>query len=386
MKKVLLLGTGSIGDSSLEVIRANPQRLALVGVGTYSNQHKLSRIAKEFNPQHIAIANSTYPFSVNAQTTLFKGTECFMKIVEETEADTVIAALSGIAGLASTYRSLELGKTVLLANKESIVCGGGIFKKLLNRALDKIIPIDSEHMALYQLLDGRGFEEYNRQTPLSKLLITASGGPFLRFNGDLAKATKEDALAHPTWRMGSKISIDSSTMVNKALELFEACWLYNCHHSQVEVLVHPESLVHGGLIHQDASMKLSVSPTSMEIPIAQGLGIKQGGHNLDLTKHTFSFFEPDHQKFKALQLMRSLLESIDLNGGQATSLIAFNVANEVAVQLFLEGKINFIQIYQIIEMGLELCAYRMPPYLHQLDDVLALDKEVRTLLLQHIPS
>jgi len=343
MKNIFLLGaTGSIGRSALEVIEANAQDFNLVGIA-YDNNHKVAQdIIKKHNPK--------FTFSQSKELKQ-KGKAAASKIlkryVSSARVDVVISGISGFAGLDSTFQAVKSGKTVLLANKESIVAGGDILMPLAAKTGAKIIPIDSEHNAINQCI------HYSKKNlrEISKVTITASGGPFIASSlKDLNKVKLEDALQHPTWDMGAKITIDSATLINKCLEIIEAAYLFNLKSSQIDVVVHPQSIVHSMVTYKDGSTIAQLSNPSMTVPIANALGMgalkKRVGISFDElfrrnTQLNFKTLPKDRREYFDLAF-----QVIDQKGNAG---VVFNAANEVAVKAFIEGRIKFLGIYEVLK-------------------------------------
>ena len=275
MKNIVLLGaTGSIGESCLNVIRQNKEHFHLFGMGFGGNLDKAQKIAKEFNPEHIFVAESNIDKShdlLQSYPNILKTADELQELIQDPCVDIVISAISGFAGLRASYFAIDAGKKILIANKESIVAAGDILMPLAKIKNSEIIPLDSEHNAIHQCLPlQRNLNE------ISKIIITASGGPFREKSlKDLSSVTLEDALNHPTWSMGKKITIDSATLVNKCLELIEAHYLFQIPESQIEIVVHPQSIIHSMVTFIDGSTIAQMSNPNMEVPIANALGLEQ---------------------------------------------------------------------------------------------------------------
>jgi len=320
MKNIIILGaTGSIGDSVLSVIKQNKDKLNLFGITFNSNFNKASSIINEFNLKNVYTDSSEsssyfrHTFKNNAELNIFSDKSELEEMLNSDQVDIIVSAISGFAGLESTILAAKTGKTILLANKESIVVAGEIVLPLAKKYNTKIIPIDSEHNAIFQCLDSEKSTD-----DVSKIIITASGGPFLNKSiSQLTKVTKNEALNHPNWEMGAKITIDSASLVNKCLELIEARYLFNLNEKFFDLVVHPQSIIHSIVTYQDGSSICQMSNPDMRVPIAHALSVNDKRLNLN-----FSY------------------------GG--SSGIIFNAANEVAVQNFLEEKITFDKIYEVI--------------------------------------
>ena len=274
MKNIVLLGaTGSIGDSCLNVIRQNKEDFHLLGIGLDSNLDKAYKVAKEFRPEHIFVAQSDFDKShdlLHSYPNILSTQDELQGLIQNPSVDIVISAISGFAGLQASYFAIDAGKTVLIANKESIVAAGDILMPLAKTKNSNIIPVDSEHNAIHQCLP-----LHRNLSEISKIIITASGGPFREKTfQDLSTVSLQDALKHPTWSMGTKITIDSATLVNKCLELIEAHYLFQIPESQIEIVVHPQSIIHSMVTFIDGSTIAQMSNPNMEVPIANALGLE----------------------------------------------------------------------------------------------------------------
>jgi 1-deoxy-D-xylulose-5-phosphate reductoisomerase len=354
VRNVVILGsTGSIGRNALDIVERNSDKLKIVGLAAHSNHEELARQIDKFQPTHVSVSDKQ-------SLALFKSKPVASKvtILEDTgfsnalevisaldTADVVLNAIVGIAGLRATAAALVSGKVVALANKESMVAAGPILNRLAQEHKGAIIPVDSEHSALYQcLLAGK-------LTEVKRLILTGSGGPFLN-RDNLDDVTVEEALKHPNWKMGPKITIDSATMMNKALEIIEAAYLYDIPPEKIQVVIHPQSIVHSMVEFQDGSIIAQMSRPDMRLPIQYALLYPDREPldvcNLDLTQaRSLDFLPPDMNKFRGLKLAYQALQE----GGIAPAVL--NAANEVAVKAFLEGKIKFTKIFDIIERTLE---------------------------------
>ena len=351
MKKVAILGsTGSIGTSTLNVIEANPEVFSITLLAADSNIETIFEQSKKFSPSYLYLNDGTSSNqlrskmnSVNLNTTLVDE-EDYLRILASDEVDIVVAGIVGVAGLTSIYKAISAGKRVLLANKEAYVVAGELLNKLAALNNSTIFPIDSEHSAIHQCLSGNS----DTSGGVKRIILTGSGGPFL--NKDLStfhQITPEEAVNHPIWNMGQKISIDSSTMMNKGLEVIEAKWLFGIDSQKIEILVHPEGIIHSLVEFEDSSLIAQLSLPDMKIPIAYGLGfptrISSNSERLNLEEMgSLNFSKPDLKKFPSIEIARSCLEA----GGTAPSLL--NAANEEAVQAFLDKRIIFTQITEII--------------------------------------
>ncbi|MDG2347217.1 MAG: 1-deoxy-D-xylulose-5-phosphate reductoisomerase [SAR86 cluster bacterium] len=347
MKKIVLLGaTGSIGDSCLNVIRQNKDQFQLMAIALNGNLDKAQRIYDEFHPEYIYIAESNLDnrhslFSSKAK--ILSDADGLQGLIEDTDTDIVISAISGFAGLEASYFAINAGKTILVANKESIVAAGDILMPLAQVKGSKIIPVDSEHNAIHQCLSGQ-----LELAEISKILITASGGPFREKSfEELQKVTLEDALNHPTWNMGSKITIDSATLVNKCLELIEAHYLFDIPESHIDIVVHPQSIIHSMVTFVDGSTIAQMSNPNMEVPIANALGLESRlpiqFEELNFSKLNLTFEKiPDGREI-VFDMAREVCNKRGNLG------VIFNASNEIAVDAFINKKINFSDIYSVIE-------------------------------------
>ena len=374
MKNIVLLGsTGSIGTQTLDVCRGLPDRLRLVGLSAHSNWAPLFQQAEEFRPRWVTVTDPHLQSAV-ASSTLPKGVELLWgesgveRMVTDPETDVVVAAMVGAAGLRGTLWALEAGKDVALANKETLVVGGPLVTELAKKNNCQFLPIDSEHSAIFQCMQNGSPSE------VSRIILTASGGPFRkRPLGTFDSITIAEALAHPTWNMGRKISIDSATMMNKALEIIEARWLFGLTADQIDVVIHPQSIVHSMVEYVDGSVIAQVSPPDMRLPIQYALThperLSSPSRKLDLsTLGSWDFELPDFERFPALKLG---FDVVRLGG---TSGAALNAANEAAVARFLDGEIAFQDIVQICDDLLRHHPYDSRP---SLDDLVAVDRWAR---------
>lgn len=373
MKNIVLLGaTGSIGKSCLNVIRQNKEHFHLFGIGFESNLDRAQEIAKEFNPDHIFVAQSqtdkSHIFWQDHSNTLSSEDE-LRGLIQDSSVDIVISAISGFAGLKASYFAIEAGKVILIANKESIVAAGDILMPLAETKNSQIIPVDSEHNALYQCLpNNRNLSE------ISKILITASGGPFRKKSlSNLRGVSLNDALNHPTWSMGAKITIDSATLVNKCLELIEAHYLFNIPESQIEIVVHPQSIIHSMVTFIDGSTIAQMSNPSMEVPISNALGM--GGRlpidfqEIDFSKLTLSFEPVADDRELIFDMAREVCNKKGNLG------VIFNASNEIAVDAFINKNIDFIDIYEVIQRTFDSFSCSK---VRTIDEIFEYDKEART--------
>ena len=370
MKKVAIFGsTGSIGTSTLNVIRENPDLFRVVTLVAGKNVTKLVEQIEEFHPQNVYITSEENANLLKAKfpdLAVYYGEEGMEAISNLTDFDISVSALVGISGLKPTYNMIKHGKTVALANKEVLVTGGKIIMQTAKESGAKLLTVDSEHSAIMQCLNGE------IENKISKILLTASGGPF--FDKDISDSiTVEDALNHPTWNMGKKVTIDSSTMMNKGFEVIEAKWLFDVEPSQIEVVVHRKSLVHSMVQFEDGTIMANIGPKSMQIPIAYALNYPKRLQNtiekLDLFQIKDLVFEkPDLHKFQCLSLAYTAIEK-----GHCYQVI-LNAADEVLVDAFINQKITYTQIPSGIEKFMNLYEERA---LSTIDEILAFDKEVK---------
>ncbi|MBU3727367.1 MAG: 1-deoxy-D-xylulose-5-phosphate reductoisomerase [Polynucleobacter sp.] len=386
-RKLCILGsTGSIGVNTLDVIRAHPDQFKVTALTAGRQIQRLAEQCLEFKPK-IAVVHSAADAKTLQELLEGKGLSIavhhgeagLMSAVTESECDTVMAAIVGAAGLLPTLRAAELGKRVLLANKESLVMSGDIFMNAAIQGGAELLPIDSEHNAIFQCLpphftNPKHTIRMKERLGVEEIWLTASGGPFRNTPIDqLANITPDQACAHPNWVMGRKISVDSATMMNKGLEVIEAHWLFGLPLEQIKVLIHPESVVHSMVRYRDGSVMAQLGQPDMRTPIAFGLAwpnrIDAGVAPLDLTQLSgLHFTEPDLQRFPCLGLAFAAAKQ----GG--TSPTVLNAANEIAVAAFLEGRLPYLKIAQAVEFALNQLPGQKAG---SLDEVLAVDREAR---------
>jgi len=348
MKKVILLGSsGSIGESTCKVARALPEKMKLVGLGVAKSTDRMLEQAKEFGVKALAVSDPQAAEKVKPRLAqgmqFYPGSEGLARMVEETEADMVLVAIVGTAGLAPALAALRSGKDLAVASKEILVLAGSAVMAEAKKRKKQVLPVDSEHNAIFQCLVGANEKE------VRKVILTASGGPFRQSSAQaMEKVTLAQALKHPTWSMGQKITIDSATMFNKGLEMIEAHWLFGLPMRQVDVVVHPQSIVHSLVEFIDGSVLAQLSVTDMCFPIQYAVTYPErmpsGLPPLDLAKlGTLSFEQPDEKRFPALRLAREAGEQ----GGTLPGVL--NAANEVAVEAFLAERISFPRIWGMVE-------------------------------------
>jgi 1-deoxy-D-xylulose-5-phosphate reductoisomerase len=350
MRSVTILGsTGSIGTQALDVVRRNPERFKVVGLSAAgTNQELLAGQIREFLPPVVGIADETAAEEVRTNLGSIRGVEFVVgpdaaeRLASEADADIVLNALVGSSGLGPTLAALQNGKTLALANKESLVVGGELVMDLIKGEPERLLPVDSEHAALAMALRGE------RREDLKRVVLTGSGGPFRGWTAtELAKASMKEALQHPVWSMGPKITIDSATLMNKGLEVIEAHYLFGLEYSQIHVLIHPEGLVHAIAEFRDGSMRAEMATADMRLPIQLALGwperLPTGVASLPLTESPLTFEPVDHEAFPAVDL------AYRVGGLGLTFPAVMNAANEVAVMAFLEGKIPLPRIVEIVQ-------------------------------------
>lgn len=382
-RHVALLGsTGSIGRSTLEVIAGCEQPFRAAALSANRNLDRLIEQAQSVKPRWIIATDAAEAArrdwsGLPPETELLIGPEGLQKIVSRPEIDIVVAAIVGSAGLASTWAALQAGKTVALANKETLVMAGPLVMKLAAERGAKILPVDSEHSAVFQALQA------GRREDVRRIILTASGGPFRNHTREqLSSVTVDDALDHPTWRMGPKITVDSATMMNKALEIIEARWLFDLRPEQIAVVIHPQSIVHSLVEYNDGSVVAQLSPPDMKLPIQYALTYPKRcvgpAERLDITRDIrLDFAPPDTDRFPALALGHEAAKA----GGTAGAVL--NAANEAAVAAFLEGKLHFTRIVPACRAVLEHHEFDPSSTLEQL---LRLDAWARRELSKWIGS
>ncbi len=373
-KRIAIMGsTGSIGTQALDVIKAHPDDLEVEVLTAHCNADLLIRQALEFKPNSVVIGNEKLYNKVSEalqphDIKVYAGENSISQIVDSTEIDIVLAAIVGFAGLRSTLKAIEAKKTIALANKECMVVAGQLVTQLARENAVNILPVDSEHSAIFQCLVG----EF--QNPVEKIYLTASGGPFRgKDRNFLAKVTKEDALKHPNWEMGRKITIDSATLVNKGLEVIEAKWLFALKPEQIDIIIHPQSIVHSLVQFQDGSMKAQMGLPDMKLPIQYAFSYPYR-FKTDYPRFNFmdypqlTFEKPDTATFTGLNLA---FEAMRQNGNMPCIL---NAANEVAVHAFLQDKIGFLQMADVIESCMQKINFIAEP---ELEDYIQTDRETR---------
>ena len=380
-QKIAILGsTGSIGVQSLEIIKQKPSLFSAHLLTCNKNYKLLYQQTLEFNPKYIVInCEEGYRFLSKKlseqKTSVFLGEDSLCNLISEINCDLVITAVVGSSGLLPTISAIKSGKKIALANKETLVVAGELIMSLAREYNSPIIPVDSEHSAILQCLVG----EKNKN--IRKLILTASGGPFLNFSkSDFKNIRVEDALKHPNWSMGNKITIDSATLMNKGFELIEAYWLFGVHEKNIEIIIHPQSIIHSLVEFVDGSIKAQVGLPSMTIPILYALSypdrINYPIDDFDLAKiQSLTFLKPDKVRFPHLRLA---YECLAKGGTYACSL---NAANEVAVDAFLNKQLSFLGMIKVIEKSLEKSIFVQNP---KIEDYLCVDFETRKIATQLI--
>lgn len=379
MKKVLILGsTGSIGTQALDIIRENKDKFCVAGLSCRSRVDNLIEQIREFSPEAVCVGNADDAAKVQAEfpsISVCYGDDGLIEIAKM-DCDIVLNSLMGISGLAPTYTAISCGRDIALANKETLVTGGAIITELCKEKGVKLLPVDSEHSAIFQCLEG------NKGRKVKRILLTASGGPFRGYTLDqLEGVSVEQALNHPKWNMGSKITIDSSTMMNKGLEVIEAKWLFDIDAENIDIHVHPQSIVHSMVEFCDTSVIAQLGLPDMRIPISLALNypdrLEYSGESLDFftVGKELTFEKPDRKVFKCIDLAYKAIKE----GGSYP--VVMNGANEELVAMFLAGKINFLDIPNTIEKVMEQHTPSVPK---TVEDVLALDAISRRMVREII--
>ena len=366
MKNVAILGsTGSIGRQALDVVKAHPDLFRLYGVSAYSSEEAFLALVEEASPQ-VAVFSRPVP-----DTDVRWGEQALLDLAADPQVDVVVLAISGIAALKPLLSSLKAGKRVAIANKESLVCGGDLVKEALRQGGGELLPVDSEQSAIFQCLQN------GRRDEVEKLILTASGGPFFRRRREeLRDITPADAVKHPTWSMGRKISLDSATLMNKGLEVIEAARLFDFSGKKIEVLIHPQSVVHSMVEYRDGTVMANLSTADMRLPIQYAMTWPERTPSpakpLKLwAQSDLSFYKPDMDRFPALRMAYDCLKA----GGGCP--VVYNGANERAAELFFSGRLGFLDIEESVAYALD--RFRNRP-MHDLSDILAADGEARRLV------
>ncbi len=375
-KQIAILGsTGSIGTQALQVIEEHNDLYEVYCLTANNRVKELAEQARKFRPAAVVIANEAHYDELKAmlsdvpEVKVYAGTRAIDEIVEADPIDMVLTAMVGFAGLSPTIHAIKAKKKICLANKETLVVAGELITRLAMENHAPILPVDSEHSAIFQSIVGEG------DNPIEKILLTASGGPFrLMTKEQIARVTKADALKHPTWDMGAKITIDSATMMNKGFEVIEAKWLFGVDASQIQVLVHPQSIVHSAVQFCDGAVKAQLGVPDMRLPIQYAFSFPDRltltGDRLDLFKHPLEFFEPDLEKFRCLALAFEAIR----RGGNMPCIV--NAANEIVNRAFLEDRCSFPQIAETIERTMERATFNANP---DYDVYIETDREARAI-------
>ncbi len=389
-ENVAVLGsTGSIGENTLDVIGRNPDHFRVVALSANRNIEKLAEQCARFDAALAVTADPTLERDLSdalkrqgARAEVLSGDAGLKEAAGMAETDIVMAAIVGAAGLNSTFEAARCGKKILLANKESLVIAGEVFIAEARKNRARILPVDSEHNAIFQALP-TGFEQGLEAVGVEKIILTASGGPFRDLPAErFSEVTPEQACNHPNWRMGRKISVDSATLMNKGLEVIEARWLFNAHPDQIEVVVHPQSIVHSMVAYRDGSVLAQMGTPDMRTPIAYALAwprrIEAGVERLNLARmNDLSFEQPDLARFPCLGLAFQAMRS------GASAPITLNAANEVAVDAFLNGRIGFEGIARLVGDVMERTAVSG---VQNLDDVLEHDRQARQTAIEWVEN
>ncbi|MGH1403206.1 MAG: 1-deoxy-D-xylulose-5-phosphate reductoisomerase [Alphaproteobacteria bacterium] len=385
-KKITILGaTGSVGQSTAHVILSNPDLFDVCTVTANTNVNDLAILAKKLNAHTAIIADKTKEEDLKSllngsNIRVLSGADEIERAAEE-PLDLIMASIMGFAGLRPIVKGLEQGTNIAIANKEPLVAAGGYITELAKKNNAKILPVDSEHNAIFQV-----FENDNIKA-IDKIILTASGGPFLDWTTeDINNATPEQAIAHPNWTMGKKISVDSASMMNKALEIIEAHYLFNMPAEKIDVVIHPQSVVHSMVSYTDGSVLSQMGASDMKTPIAYALGwpkrIDSHGDKLDIKKISeLTFSPPDFNRFPALKYAYQCIEK-----GQI-ACIAFNAANEIAVDMFLNGDIKFSDIIRSVQYALEVIYPKLPQTPPKtIEDIEKLDNTVRIETIRYLST
>lgn len=373
-KQIAILGsTGSIGTQALEVIEEHSDLYEVYCLTANNRVKELAEQARKFKPAAVVIANESHYEELKSMLAdcpdinVYAGKQALDDIVTAGPIDMVLTAMVGFAGLSPTIQAIKAHKKICLANKETLVVAGELICKLAAENHAPILPVDSEHSAIFQSIVGEG------DNKIEKILLTASGGPFRTFSAEqLATVTKDHALHHPTWDMGAKITIDSATMMNKGFEVIEAKWLFGVEADRIQVLVHPQSIVHSAVQFADGAVKAQLGVPDMRLPIQYAFSFPErlhlNGERLDLFKHNLEFFEPDLNKFRCLALAYEAINK----GGNMPCIV--NAANEIVNRGFLEDRCSFLDMPRIIERTMQTVAFDANP---SYDTYIATDAEAR---------
>lgn len=387
MKQLTILGsTGSVGLNVLSIVQNNPKLFSIIALAAKKNVYRMIKQCKLFRPKYVAMFDKKAAKKLNEELKKIKLFDIevlseeknICKLSELKEVNLVVAAISGSVGLMPTLSAIKKGKTILLANKESLIVCGSLFMQQAKINNARILPIDSEHNAIFQSLPisiQKNLVSANlKKNGIDSIILTGSGGPLKNIKiSNLKKVTPEQACKHPNWSMGSKISIDSATMMNKGLEYIEASWLFNAKNTKIEIIIHPQSIIHSMVRYIDGNIIAQLGVPNMKIPISYAMSwpnrIKSDVTHLDFTNlKKLTFFEPDFKRYPCLKL------AIDAYKSGQVSTIALNAANEIAVSAFLNKKIFFTDIAKINTLVLNNCNYKEPK---NIESIILIDKEVR---------
>lgn len=383
-QSICILGsTGSIGMQALDVIAQHPDRYEVYCLTANNSVEKLAAQARQFNPAAVVIANEDHYEDLKSALAdrpdikVYAGKKALEEIVEAGPIDTVLAAMVGFAGLVPTINAIKAGKKICLANKETLVVAGELILSLVAQYHVSLLPVDSEHSAIFQCLVGEDMNE------VDKILLTCSGGPFRLYTHEqLEHVTAADALKHPTWDMGAKITIDSASLMNKGFEVMEAKWLFGVPANRIQVLIHPQSIVHSGVQFKDGAVKAQLGVPDMRLPIQYAFSFPERlslhGERLDLFKaQKLEFFEPDMKKFECLALAYEAIHQ----GGNMPCIL--NAANEVANAAFRQGRCSFLEMAEVIRKTMQQATFDKNP---DLDIYLQTDKEAREIARQNVEA
>ena len=382
-KRIAILGsTGSIGTQALEVIKQNPEKFEVEVLTANNNVDILIAQAKQFQPNAVVIANAdNYAYISealkNESIKVYAGTDALNQVVQMETIDLVLTAMVGYSGLIPTYNAIKAGKNIALANKETMVVAGEIITKTALENKVEILPVDSEHSAIFQCLVGEFLN------PIEKIYLTCSGGPFRgKTEKELQNVTVDNALNHPNWNMGAKITIDSATLMNKGFEMIEACWLFGLPPAKVDVIVHPQSVIHSIVQFEDGSMKAQMGLPDMKLPIQYALGfptrIKNNYPRFNFLDYPTLDFEPPNTK-----IFRNLALSFEAMNAGGNMPCILNAANEIVVEAFLNKKITFLQMPEIIEKAMQKVTFIEKPTLDDLIQTNAETRKITTLLTEN---
>lgn len=373
-KQIAILGsTGSIGSQALDVVAANPDLYEVYALTANNSVGKLISQARRFMPEAVVIANEAHYVTVrdalaDLPVKVYAGADALCQVVTAGPIDIVLASMVGFAGLRPTIEAIKAGKTIALANKETLVVAGELVTALANQYRVPVLPVDSEHSAIFQCLHGE------MENEVEKIILTASGGPFRKMTiQQLATVTKQQALKHPNWDMGAKITIDSASMMNKGFEVIEAKWLFGVSYDRIQVVVHPQSVIHSMVQYSDGAVKAQLGAPDMHLPIQYALSyptrLRSDFPRVDFTKiGSLTFEEPDMERFRNLALAYRALQA----GGSMPCVL--NAANEVCVAAFLHDRIGFLQMSDVIGRTMDMVPFEKTP---SLDDYIRIDAESR---------